>query len=148
MNFEKPPELADYFAVAEIPVQWGDMDSFQHVNNTIYLRWFESARVEYLSAAKLDGVMAATGTGPILYSVTCNFRRQVRFPDTMLIGAKATRLGGTSIRIGHAIYSVEQKQIVADGESGVVYFDYKKQQAMRIPDEIRALMQTFEGHEI
>ncbi|PQO43767.1 acyl-CoA thioesterase [Blastopirellula marina] len=148
MSFEKPPELADYYAVAQIPVQWGDMDSFQHVNNTVYLRWFESSRVEYLSAAKLDGVMAETGTGPILYSVQCNFRRQVRFPDTMLVGAKATRLGGTSIRIGHAIYSMEQKQIVADGESGVVYFDYKNQQAIRIPDDIRELIQKFEGHEV
>ena len=31
----------------ELPVQWGDMDSFGHVNNVVYLRWFESARIAY-----------------------------------------------------------------------------------------------------
>ena len=31
----------------ELPVQWGDMDAFAHVNNTVYLRWFETVRIAY-----------------------------------------------------------------------------------------------------
>ena len=35
--------LADFPVLIAWPVQWGDMDAFQHVNNTVYFRWFESA---------------------------------------------------------------------------------------------------------
>ena len=39
--------LETFPVVSKIPVLWGDMDSFQHVNNVIYFRYFESARIQY-----------------------------------------------------------------------------------------------------
>ena len=143
-----PPELAEFPAVARVPVQWGDMDSFQHVNNTVYLRWFETSRVRYLEVSGLNPIMEATGTGPILASVHCNYRKQLRYPDEVLIGARMTKLGGTSMKVEHLIYSIQQQQKVADGESGVVYFDYRSQRPIVIPTEVRGLIAQTEGRNV
>ncbi len=143
-----PEELAQFPAVVAIPVQWGDMDSFQHVNNIVYLRWFETARVRYLEVSGLNPIMEAAGTGPILASVECNYRRQVRYPDEVLIGARMTKLGGASMRVEHVIFSLAQQQKVADGVSGVVYFDYANQRPTTIPDDVRKLIAKTEGREV
>src|SRR5687767_1167703 len=50
----------------EIPVQWGDMDAFGHVNNTVYFRWFESARIAYFEKIGLNERMRRDRKGPIL----------------------------------------------------------------------------------
>ncbi|MBI1249427.1 acyl-CoA thioesterase [bacterium] len=150
MNQEQslPPELTDFPAVAKVPVQWGDMDSFKHVNNIIYLRWFETARVRYLEVSGLNPIMDRTGCGPILASVHCNYRKQLRYPDDVLIGARMIKLGGTSMKVEHVIYSVSQQAVVADGESGVVYFDYANQRPVAIPDEVRSLISLCEGRDL
>ncbi|GAA4434142.1 thioesterase family protein [Bremerella cremea] len=147
-NPELPPQLANFPAVAKVPVQWGDMDSFQHVNNTVYLRWFETSRVRYLEVSGLNPIMEATGCGPILASVHCNYRKQLRYPDEVLIGARMVKLGGTSMKVEHVVYSVQQQQLVADGESGVVYFDYANQRPIVIPDDVRKLITQAEGREV
>ncbi|MEX1041773.1 MAG: thioesterase family protein [Pirellulaceae bacterium] len=144
-QYEKPELLAEFPAAVRIPVQWGDMDSFQHVNNVVYLRWFESARVEYLAVTGIDAIMERTHAGPILASIQCNYRRQLRYPDAIWVGARMLKMGGTSMRATHQIYSEQQQRVVAEGESGVVYFDYKNQRPMSIPEEVRSLIETAEG---
>jgi len=146
MDSNEIPKLMTAFpALAKVPVQWGDMDSFQHVNNTVHLRWFETSRVRYMEVSGLNPLMQDTGTGPILASVHCNYRKQLRYPDEVIIGARMTKLGGTSMRVEHAIYSLSQQQIVADGESGIVYFDYANQKPIIIPDNARQLILKLEG---
>ena len=57
-----------------IPVAWGDMDAFNHVNNVVYFKWFESARIAYFEHTESMGVMRAEGIGPILASTSCRYR--------------------------------------------------------------------------
>ena len=48
MNAKQAPELLSEFPVVlEIPVAWGDMDAMLHVNNTVYLRWFLTGRLNH-----------------------------------------------------------------------------------------------------
>lgn len=113
------------------------MDAFSHVNNVVYIRWFESARIDLLNTYSSSVTMAPGGIGPILASIQCNYQRQVHFPDTILVGSKCGRLGKTSFDIDHAVYSVQQKQIVATGTSVIVVFDYDLNRPVRIPDDLR-----------
>src|SRR5688572_16059049 len=83
---------SDYKCVIKWPVQWGDQDSYGHVNNTIYLRWFESGRIDYLTRIGFDGWMTKHKIGPILAAVNCNFRQQLKFPDTVVIGSRITHI--------------------------------------------------------
>ena len=120
-----------------LSILWGDMDAFQHVNNTASIRWFESSRIRILEHPDLSIVLEAEGVAPLLASVSCNYRRQLRYPDTVHIGSKVSRLGNTSLTIQHAVVSEQQDCIASDGHSVVVCFDYKTQRPVRIPDKLR-----------
>ena len=102
MSLEAPTApLAGYPIVVTLPVQWGDQDAFGHVNNVVYFRWMESARIAYFGQAGVQSAVAQQGTGPILASVKCDFRRQLTYPDTLLISASITSFGRTSMKMVH-----------------------------------------------
>lgn len=141
----KPEELSEYPVSIELQVQWGYMDAFGHVNNVTHFRWFESARVAYLEAIGMEYMISAAGKGLILAAINCNYRRQLSFPDTVIVGARVTRIGNSSLTVAHAIYSTTQRAIVADGDSAVVMFDYESQRSRRVPDDLRAAIARLEG---
>jgi len=99
MHVTHPPdELALFPAKIRLPVQWGDQDAFGHVNNIIYFRWFESARIAYLEriglGEKHEGKAdSGENIGPILAAIGCNYRKQVKYPDTVIVGARIVRIG-------------------------------------------------------
>ncbi len=140
--------LSEYPLVIELPVQWGDQDAFGHVNNTVHLRWFESARIAYLERGGLNHLMNSTGLGVIVASVTCHYRRQLTYPDTIRVSARVGRMGRSSMTIEHAVWSRAQGRIAADGESVVVVFDYEAQRPRRIPPQIQQAVTRFEGRDL
>ena len=141
-----PPQLLrDYPVVISLPIQWGDQDAFGHINNVVYFRWYESARVAYLDRSGLDHLFTNYGLGPILASIQCDYRKQLNFPDTVYIGAKVIHLGRTSLRMRHAIYSEHLQALAAEGESAVVVFNYQEQQPTPIPPDVRAQIEALEG---
>ncbi len=138
-------ELSVFPVVVSFPVHWGEQDMFGHVNNTVYFRWFESARIAYLDRAGLSDLMERERVGPILAAIGCNYRRQLTFPDTVEVGSRITRIGRSSLAMAHAIRSREQNAIVADGESTIVVFDYRSQKPTPVPEDIRAAINKLEG---
>ena len=144
---ESPPPnhpLSDFALTIELPILWGDQDAFGHVNNTLSFRWFESARIVYLERSGMAALIQARGIGPILASVNCNFRRQLRYPDTVQIGARISRLGRSSFTMEHAVYSVSQNAIASDGGSTMVVFDYQTNRPQRVSDDLRTAADRFE----
>ena len=144
----KPPELAEYPVTIVLPIQWGDMDAFGHVNNTVHIRWFESARIAYLHDIGLGEMMSrheGGPLGPILASITCHYRRQVDFPDTVEIGSRISKVGRSSLSMHHAVYSRSQQAVCADGDSVLVVFDYESQRPVRVPAEVRGAIGRAEG---
>ncbi|APZ94223.1 acyl-CoA thioesterase [Fuerstiella marisgermanici] len=130
--------LREYRTITTIPVQWGDMDAFGHVNNVVYIRWLESARVDLLDSVTSEVTMATGGIGPILASVHCDYKRQLHFPDTVHIGSRTERIGRTSVDVEHAVFSQNQQAVVAFGKSVLVVFDYAANRPVRIPESLRA----------
>jgi acyl-CoA thioester hydrolase len=147
MERSKLPVLADFPAVIRWPVQWGDQDAFQHVNNTVYFRWFESVRIIYLEDIGLQALMEREQIGPILAAMSCQYRSPVTYPDAVHIAARVTRLGRSSMTMEHRVYSEAQQSIVAEGDSTLVVFDYKVQKPQPIPPEIRRAIEQREGKE-
>src|SRR5437868_10202301 len=99
----KPPELSAHPIVITLPVQWGDQDAFGHVNNVVYFRWFESARIAYGNRIGLADLKATQNIGPILAAIACNYRRQLNYPDTVQVGARITRIGRSSMTMDHLL---------------------------------------------
>lgn len=142
---ERPSELAAHPMAILLPVQWGDQDAFEHVNNVVYYRWMESARIEYFRQAGLGSRVSPEGVGPILASLKCDFRRQLNYPDSVLVSASITSIGRTSLKMAHLVYSTTQQAIVAEGDSVVVMFDYNVQRPTPVADDVRARINAFEG---
>ena len=125
------------------PVQWGDQDGLGHVNNMHFIRWFESARIAYLVKCGVE--ITNLGIGPILASVKCDYRKQVKFPDNLTIGARVTQIGRSSMTIEHQIWSERLQAIAAEGDSTVVMFDYQNQTSIAISPELRSRIEAIEN---
>jgi acyl-CoA thioester hydrolase len=147
MDEHKTPgmPLADYRIVLTLPVQWGDQDAFQHVNNTVYLRWFESARILYGEQVGLFERMKAENIGPILASITCHYRLPITYPDLVLIGARITRIGRSSLTMDHLLMSEAASAVAAEGTSTLVLYDYNTARPHPVPEEIRKAIEALEG---
>jgi acyl-CoA thioester hydrolase len=140
-----PPELADHPLNIAIPVQWGDQDAFGHVNNVVHFRWMESARIAYFASLLPGTATTNQGVGPILASIKCDFRRQLKYPDTIQVSASITRIGRTSMSMVHRVYSEQQRALVSEGDSVIVMFDYTAQKPAPVPDAFRAKIEALEG---
>jgi acyl-CoA thioester hydrolase len=137
--------LAQFTVVISIPVQWGDQDAFAHVNNTVYLRWFESARIAYLERVGMMELHEAENIGPIVASAACDYRRPVTYPDTVAVGARVTRIGKSSFTMEHAVASQQHGVIAAEGKSTLVVFDYHAEKSHPVPPALRQAIAVLEG---
>ena len=134
--------LEGYPVVIAESVLWGEMDAFNHVNNTVYFRYFESARIAYFMAIGYLDWMEAEGSGPILASTSCRFRRPLTWPDDLQIGAGGSQLSEDRFTMEYAVYSASQQTVAAVGQGVVVHFDYRGGGTQPIPATIRAAIEA------
>jgi acyl-CoA thioester hydrolase len=137
--------LNDYPVTIEIPVAWGEMDAFQHVNNVVYFRYFESARIAYFKAIDMLAVMKETGIGPILAETRCRYRLPLTFPDTVYIGARVSHLAPKGFTMQYAVASRRHGRIAAEGDGRIVTVNYAKGGKVFLPEAVRDRIQTLEG---
>jgi len=129
--------ISVYPVVIEIPIAWGDMDAFQHVNNIIYFKYFESARISYFEKIDFLEVMNETGIGPILASTQCKYKIPLTYPDHITVGAKVDTMEKERFIMKYAVISHKHEKIAALGEGVLVTFNYQNNKKTLIPDEIR-----------
>ncbi|HEX5724390.1 MAG TPA: thioesterase family protein [Longimicrobiaceae bacterium] len=137
--------LAGFAVVIELPVLWGDMDYFRHVNNTAFFRYFESARIEYLGRIGFQHEQEHAGVGPILASTHCRFRRPLGFPDTVRVGARTTELAGDRFVMEYRLVSRAQGEVAAEGGGVLVSYDYGENRKAPLPEAVRRAIQRLEG---
>jgi acyl-CoA thioester hydrolase len=138
--------LAHFPIVIEEIVRWGDLDVLGHVNNTVFFRYFESARIAYLDRIRFWPKSGSEGTGPILASTQCRFRRPLRYPDRLKIGVRVVALGDDRFTMDYALWSESQATIAALGESVIVAFDYGEGRKASLPEATRQALTTLEPH--
>ncbi len=136
--------LAGYPVILDIPVAWGEMDAFQHVNNIVYLRYAESARIAYLEQAGLSDTMQGTGIGPILASINCRYLFPVTYPDTVRVGTRVTEIGADRFTVHFRIVSTRHGRVAAQGDSVIVSYDYRTGSKVPLPEAIRAAILALE----
>ena len=136
--------LVDFPVVVTIPLLWGDHDAFGHVNNLAYLRWSETARVEYLMRIGFWPPLPPAGVGPILASISCDYKHQLTYPDTTYTGARVSRIGNRSFQLQHRVVSKSLDMIVAEVLSTIVVLDYANNKAVPIPEQCRKAIEELE----
>jgi acyl-CoA thioester hydrolase len=136
--------IAEFPIVIEIPVAWGDMDAFGHVNNTVFFRYFESARIRYLDTIEFRGTGGERGIGPILASTQCRFRRPLAYPDVVIAGARIAELAEDRFTHEYRLVSRTLNEIAAEGSGVVVAYDYGQRTKCAIPAAVRANIESLE----
>lgn len=139
------PLLCEYPLITTIPILWGDEDAFAHVNNLAYLRWCETARVEYMQRVAIWSETPPVGTGPILASVRCDYKIPLNYPDTIDVGTRVSAIGNSSVRMEQIVVSRALDAVAAVVESTLVMLDYNAGRPVRVSEEIRDSIARFEN---
>ncbi len=137
--------LTGYPVVIQLLVAWGDMDAMQHVNNTVYFRYFESGRIAYFEQLELMDRIKETGIGPILASASCRFKFPLTYPDTISVGVRVTDMGEDRFTMAFRVVSHRHQRVAAEGDGLIVTYDYQAGRKAPIPAEVRARIQALEG---
>ena len=119
-----------------LSMRWGDMDAFAHLNNTLYVRYFEEARVRWL--VEMRNSMQEGGTGPVVANVFTNFYRQLEYPAQLRVRLFVNGVGRSSCDMWMTIEHDGQPDIVvADGGCTMLWVDYAAGKAVALPDWVR-----------
>lgn len=129
----------------ELPVVWGEMDAYGHVNNVVYFRWFETARMTYFERLGCPDFIGRNPVGPILAQASCRFRAALAYPDRVTVGATVEDIAEDRFRMRYAVWSAALGRIAAEGEGTVVCFDYRENRKTEVPEAVRRAIARLEA---
>ena len=139
--------LQGFPVVIHQAVVWGDMDSYQHVNNVVYFRYFENARLEYFRQMGWFDYEERSGIGPILAATQARFRKALTYPDQISIGARILERQGDRFTMEYRLVSENLKAIATEGTGTIVCMHYKDGRKVPIPEEVWQMIIKLEGKE-
>ena len=121
-----------------IAIRWGDMDAMGHVNNTVYFRYMEQARINWFEAL-VPRDQAWASIGIVIVNASCNFKKPINYPGTVEVKVFVGAPGGSSVATSYEI--LLNDEVHADGAATVVFVDAREQKPLRIPQTIREALQ-------
>jgi acyl-CoA thioester hydrolase len=140
--------LSAYPVITDIVVRWGDMDSLGHVNNIVYLQYFETARIEYHQAVGIPAPsLNSEIDGVILAANSCRYKVPVTYPDTLSVGSRIAAIGPDSFLMEYAALSQKLGRIVTEGDALVVLYNFLERKRAPMSRELRANIIAIEGRE-
>ena len=137
--------LAAYSVFVEQSVAWGEMDSYRHVNNVVYFRYFENARLEYFRRLDWLRFEEETGVGPILAATSARFRKPLTYPDNIQVGVRVSAVGDDRFTMDYLLVSRQLDAVAAEGQGVIVTYDHSRRQKVAIPDELRRRIAKLES---
>jgi acyl-CoA thioester hydrolase len=121
----------------DIPLRWGDMDAMGHLNNVMYFRLMEEARIRWF--AELGFATGPAGEAPILAHAACDFVKAMTYPGTARVRQRVTRLGRSSVELSiHIERSDEPGAACATGRTVIVWYDYRAGRSAPWPQTLQA----------
>ena len=120
-------------------VRWGDMDAMGHVNNAMYFRYLESARIDWFTAVGFRP--DPQGQGPVIVNAFCNFYRQLEYPGDILVSLYVSDAARTTFETWATIEKLSEPGVMcAAGGATTIWVDFPRQKAVELPDWIRKLV--------
>ena len=142
-----PEALAGYrFAIPETVV-WGDMDAMNHVNNTQYFRYMETARIRFIQEVfphfDEPSGSADMKVGLALAEIRCRFKVSLSYPDEIIVSAGIREIQENQFIVQHEIYSTKLDCVAAEGDARMVCFDFVEKCKTNIPADSIAALQAY-----
>jgi acyl-CoA thioester hydrolase len=138
MRFDLPPNTKLVHEVT-VPIRWGDMDAMGHVNNTLYFRFMEIARLEWIFKMGVSAdVHAENSEGPVIVNAFCNFLRQLQYPGDVRVKLMVGPPGTSSFDSYHTLERTDQPGLIyAEGGARAVWTNYAQKKSVPMPDWFR-----------
>ncbi|QWD73509.1 acyl-CoA thioesterase [Polynucleobacter sp. TSB-Sco08W16] len=118
-----------------MPIRWGDMDAYCHVNNTVYFRYMEQARVEWITSMGYD--VAPGRESMLMMNGFCNFYKQLPYPGELILKTSIGVIGRTSMDVytSMALVATPDEE-VAIGGATMVWVDLTTNKSAPWPEHI------------
>ncbi|MDO6612747.1 thioesterase family protein [Shewanella sp. 1_MG-2023] len=133
--------IQQHAIITEIPVAWGEMDALNHVNNVVYFRYFETARIDFFSQINMMADLKETAVGPVLSETHARYKRPVTFPDTLLVSVNISDVKENRFIMHYRIFSKAQQVVTTTGTANVVMFNFKTGQKAKLTPELLAALE-------
>jgi acyl-CoA thioester hydrolase len=123
-----------------LTIRWGDMDALGHVNNTVYFRYMEQARISWFDGLGLKG--SATGEGPAVINASCTFLKQLVYPGNVEVKTYVGQAGRSTFETWIELRpSYDPDVVYAEGSAKVVWVDYNKGKSAPLPEKLRSVVE-------
>jgi acyl-CoA thioester hydrolase len=126
-----------------MPIRWGDMDAMGHVNNTVYFRYFETARIAWFDQIAF-GAPDPNGEGPVIVSANCSFLKQLKYPGEIEVSTLVGPPGRSSFVMIHEIRPVQADgsagDVHAEGGAKVVWVNFPAEKSVPLPAQLLSLL--------
>lgn len=120
----------------EFAIRWGDMDAYNHLNNTSYFLYIQEARFELLRHYNLEYDGKAE-CAPILLHTSFNFKKQVTYPESIVVETYLVKVERKKVYLEHVIKSSTQNNLIYGvGDALVMWYDFQRSVTVMPPDEI------------
>jgi acyl-CoA thioester hydrolase len=133
-----------------IDIRWRDLDPLGHINNAVYLTYFEIARVHYAQAL-LPGAQPVDARTPIprdfqflVAEISCRYRSPAMMGDRLEIAIHVSRVGRKSFDFEYRLIDANTGRLVADGRSTQVWFEYSAGESRPVPEEMIRRIEAFQ----
>ncbi|MEZ9197913.1 acyl-CoA thioesterase [Shewanella sp. 10N.286.54.B9] len=136
--------LEQYPINTSINVAWGEMDALQHVNNVVYFRYFETARIDFFNQINLLEDLQKTAVGPVISENRARYKRPVTFPDTLVVGVSISDINDDRFMMHYHVFSQTQQAITTMGSSQVVMFNFKTGQKAQLTPQLLDALKTYQ----
>ncbi|MES2937775.1 MAG: thioesterase family protein [Pseudomonadota bacterium] len=139
MKFELPEKKKLVYQMA-IPIRWGDMDAMGHVNNTVYFRYLETARIDWMRS--IGCAPDPQGEGPVVVNAFCTFSKQLEYPGEVLLKMYVSDPGRSSFESWATLARTDDPDtIYAEGGATTVWVDFPKQKSTPMPAWMRTVIE-------
>jgi acyl-CoA thioester hydrolase len=132
-------KLTDYKFKSDIAIRFSDIDSMGHVNNAVYLTYFEVARYNYWRDVAGWNLKE---TGIVVGRSEINYLKPVTIDDKLVCYVRVTRIGNSSFDIMHVLVKISDKgeEICTTCKTVCISYDYGANKSIPIPKEGRLKM--------
>ena len=133
------PEHKKLVHAMDISIRWGDMDAMGHVNNTVYFRYLETARIEWMRSVGCNP--DPSGEGPVILNAFCNFYKQLEYPGDVRVKIYVSDPARTTFETWGTMERADLPGVIsAAGGATVVWVDFPSQKAKDLPQWMRDIV--------
>ncbi|MGW2377198.1 MULTISPECIES: acyl-CoA thioesterase [Kitasatospora] len=129
------------------PLRWSDMDAFGHVNNAVFLRYLEEARIDFMFTQATEAGAGEFAGGSVVARHEIDYRRPlVHRPEPVTIETRVTHIGGASLTVSYDIKDVHpdgSETVYVQASTVVVPYDLAEGRPRRISPVERKFLSRF-----